>query len=269
MQCVSSGALRSPKLLIVVQIGSFWPVWQWYIARLLDSSDEPWGILALATALAFVLIKGKEAPGQQRTLLAAAGLTVLYCLSYSFVPPLVRGLVAVASLALSTSTLCLGRTVHLGILGLLLLSLPIIASLQFYLGYPVRLLTALASAEIISLTGYPAEAQGTGLFWAGEMVTVDAPCSGIKMLWSALYLNFTLACFGGLSTLRTWLAYLFSLAAVFIGNVLRASILFFTESEIVAAPDWAHQSIGLAVFGGVALAVLSFHGRMREVSYAG
>jgi exosortase/archaeosortase family protein len=258
------GSLSRGMLFLCLQVAAFWPVWRWYAARLTDGSDEPWGVLALVTVLFFLLQKGRlrEAKGIP---LAVSGLFVLiYAAAFPKIPPLGRAVLAVLAIGCLASASCFGRTVHLGMVGLLLLSLPVIASLQFFLGYPVRYLTAIVASKLIGLTGYHVVPQGTCLHWMGEIVSVDAPCSGVRMLWSGLYLNFTLACFTGLDSFRTWLAYAFSVAAIFFGNTIRASALFFTESGIVRGGSWAHQAVGLAVFFMVGLAIVRFHRFIRR-----
>jgi exosortase/archaeosortase family protein len=68
-----------------------------------------------------------------------------------------------------------------------------------------------------------------------------------------------LATWRELNFLTTWLSTSFTLFSVFIGNIFRATVLFFTESGIIDAPDFAHQAIGLIVFAIVATAVFGFH----------
>jgi len=254
-------------LFLGVQIAAFWPVWGWYIARLTDSSDEPWGILALITALIFVALRGhgRELKGMHMAFSSVFVLT--YALTFHMVPPFVRAVLAVLAIGCTLSPARLGRSMHIGIIGLLLLSLPIIASLQFFLGYPVRLLTAIISAKLVGLTGYDVAAHGTCLYWMGEVISVDAPCAGVRMLWSGLYLNFTLACFTGLGSFKTWLTYVFSVIAIFLGNTIRASALFFTETGIIDSPSWSHQGIGVAIFSLVAVSIIVFNrhvGMRRE-----
>jgi exosortase/archaeosortase family protein len=246
-------------MFLCLQLAVFWPVWRWYAARVTDSSDEPWGILALVTALLFLLLKGR--PREVKGIhMAISGLFVLaYAATFPWMPPLGRAVLAVLAIGCLASASCLGRSMHMGILGLLLLSLPIIASLQFFLGYPVRYLTAIVASKVIGLTGYHVVSQGTCLHWMGEIISVDAPCSGIRMLWSGLYLNFTLACFTGLDSFKTWLAYVFSVAVIFLGNTIRATALFYTESGIVPGPEWTHQAVGLAVFSVAGLSIVLFH----------
>jgi exosortase len=251
--------MKRLECLIALQLLAFWPVWKWYIARMSDSSDEPLGLLALGTALFFLIRKGRGYELKTSHMALSSFFMLMYLLTYSSMPALGKAVLAVMAIGCTVSPSRMGRSVHVGIIGLLLLSLPIIASLQFYLGYPVRTLTAIMSSGLIGLTGYEVSAQGTCLYWAGEVISIDAPCTGIRMLWTGLYLNFALACFSEHSSARTWLTHSFSMVAIFLGNVLRSTALFFTESGIVSNPSWAHQGIGLAVFVMIAIAIVMFN----------
>lgn len=246
-------------LFATSQLAAFWPVWVWYVERMSDGSDEPWGVVALITAAFFIFSAQKREQFNPRALLFSAVFAALYTLSFDSVPMLLSAVLAVTALAFGASGFFMGRTINGGVLGLLILSLPIIASLQFYLGYPVRLLTAAVSATMLSGLGYSVDSQGTLLVWAGELVSVDAPCSGIKMLWTGMYLNFTIACINRLGVRNTWLSYVAAAGCVFSGNVIRASVLFFPEAEIISAPGWFHSSAGLVVFAFVAAAIFKFH----------
>ena len=111
---------------------------------------------------------------------------------------------------------------------------------------------------------------GTSLHWLGELIVVDAPCGGIKMLWVGLYLNFTLACFANLSTWHTWVSYSLSTGIIFLGNLLRITALFFVESGIVQAPDQVHVVVGLFSFLIVTILVWYLNAMLkgREVRHA-
>ncbi|HJP94285.1 MAG TPA: hypothetical protein VJ875_20160 [Pyrinomonadaceae bacterium] len=37
-------------LIVGLQLVAFWDVWRWYISRAVDSSDQPWGLLAFIAA---------------------------------------------------------------------------------------------------------------------------------------------------------------------------------------------------------------------------
>lgn len=247
------------KYYFPLQILVFWPIWWWYIQRMLDGSDEPWGVLALLTASIILYFQGRWRPLSQHTLLLCMLFIALYTISFAVSPPLFRGVIAITVLAIALSNAAFAEKLQPGLMGLLLLSLPLIASLQFYGGFPIRVVTAYVSSHFLSLLGYAVDPQGTLLHWRGEIIAVDAPCAGIKMLWSGLFMNFTLATWRNLGFFSTWLSTSVTLCSVFIGNLIRATLLFFTESGIVFAPDFAHEAIGLLVFGMIAMAVITFH----------
>ncbi|MBN8549545.1 MAG: archaeosortase/exosortase family protein [Deltaproteobacteria bacterium] len=241
------------KLAVVIL--AFWPVWSWYWARSMDGSDEPWGILALLTAALFVI---KEARGRLVQIPPAAlAVLAIYGAAYHLLPALLRAALALVCIGLTISPLLSHRKFHLGFCGLLLLSLPIIASLQFYAGYPLRALTGKLVAVLIGITGEQVVAVGTSLLWRGDVLSIDVPCSGIKMLWSGLYVAFTLACFLNLSNSQTWLGYVFSSLTIFVANIARTFVLFFTESRIVPAPQWFHAFAGIATFCVALLVIFS------------
>jgi exosortase len=179
----------------------------------------------------------------------------VYACTYPFLSPLLRGTAAFIALSCLLGAWRFGRALHPGLLGLMLLALPIIPPLQFYIGYPLRLLTAFVSSRLLALNGLAVDAVGTCLDWNGTLVAVDAPCSGVRMLWTGLYLAMMLACFLRLSTLRTIAFTCVAVAVVIAGNVLRTSTLFYIESDILAAPAWAHEGVGGAAFLIVAAAI--------------
>ena len=54
---MSRFALHGVAALLVLQALAFWPVWQWYLRRMVDGSDEPFGVLALLSAIAIILAR--------------------------------------------------------------------------------------------------------------------------------------------------------------------------------------------------------------------
>ena len=257
-------SLASAPGLLLLQALAFWPVWQWYARRMVDGSDEPFGVLALLSAVIIVVARRPFAQPSPGAVAVCALLAAAYLFAYSTMPALFKGALAVLALACVFSAIGYRRALQPAIAGLLLLSLPLLASLQFFGGFPLRFVTTHLVAMGVSLVGWDVSAQGTLLHWAGEVIAVDAPCAGIKMLWSGLFLNFTLAAWADLNLFRTWLGTSLTMLCVFLGNVVRASALFFTESGIVSAPEFAHQGVGIIVFALVALAVISLHGVLRR-----
>ena len=244
----------SRLLPLAALAAAIWPVWQWYASRARDPG-EGWELLSLATAALFVAVRAPAAPCQARTLTLPALLLLTYAATYPFLPPLVRAGIAFASLAAASSALVFGRRLHLPLAGLILLSLPVIASLNFYLGYPLRVVVGTATAALLQMNGFAVLPEGSLLVWNGHSISIDAPCSGVKMLWAGLYLSFALAAFHDLDAGRTAFLASIAVAAVLCANVLRAAALFYVEAQVVRLPgDW-HAAIGLGVFVVAALAL--------------
>ncbi|MBM3225074.1 MAG: exosortase/archaeosortase family protein, partial [Candidatus Tectomicrobia bacterium] len=222
-------------VLLLMQLLAFWPVWPWYVTRMLDGSDEPLGFLALGTVLALCWLQPPQpsSPDQPRLLLWPLLSTLGYVLGYAYLPPLLRAALAMLALGCTLSRYWCGRAYHVGLGGLLLLALPLVASLQFYVGYPLRLVTAALTALLLRLSGFAVYQEGPGLHWGGLTVGVDAPCSGIYMCWTGVYLALTLACVYRLSTWQTWHALAVALVVLVLGNTLRTAALFYPEAGIV------------------------------------
>ncbi len=228
-----------------------WPNVRWYALRLNDGSDEPLGLVALLVAIAFAARASLLELMPRRALgLVCAGL-VAYFFAYAWLPPLVRALWFIPLLALAAAP----RGLAFAWTTLLVLSLPLISSLQFYLGYPLRLITTHLSAMLLNVFGLRVEAQGTTMLWAGERVIVDAPCSGIQMAWSGLFLAAALACWQRLPALDALKLFRTASALVFAANLLRSTALFLTGTQIWRLPSFAHEGIGLALFGATALLI--------------
>lgn len=247
---------RNRLLLIALPLLACWPVWQWMAQRATDGASDPWELLGLATALWFVRQRGSIRGREGVKLALPIGLVVVYAVSFHVLPPMLRAVIAVSALAAVISAACFGRRMHFALWGLLLLSLPIIPSLNFYLGYPLRVLTGSAGAALLQMNGFAVAREGAMLVWNGSTIAVDAPCSGIKMLWTGCYLSCTLAAFQGLGAGRTALLGLLGFVVVVIANILRASALFLVEADIVALPKEWHELVGVAIFALTAIGIM-------------
>ena len=235
---------------------ALWPTGWWMGRRMLDGSDEPLGLLALA-ALGMLLwhCRGRlRAAPRLGWLVLALALAVISTAILGRLPPLLSSLLGLLALGAGLAAF-LPPTVATGpVLGLSLLSLPLLASLQFYAGYPLRVITAEASRWLLA-AGFDVERSGASLRVDGQLVIVDAPCSGVQMLW----LGYFTACVVALHAGRGNAAFLARLPAVSLvvlaGNVLRNSALVAFEAAGRHLPGWAHQAVGLAVLALVCAAI--------------
>ena len=249
----TSEARPAPTAPPIVLVAG-WPVLRWFALRLNDGSDEPAGLVALAAALLFAPWRDALEPLSSRRHATLAYLLVGYCVAFPFAPPLARALIFVVLLGVAAAP----RGFAFAWWMLLALSLPLVATLQFYLGYPLRAVTARICAPLLGLGGSPVVAEGVTLRWAGERVVIDAPCSGLHMLWTGLLIAALAACLLRLPTRAAITLFRQTAFCVFVANVLRATVLFQLETGRWPNPSWAHETVGLALFGGAMGAVLFF-----------
>jgi exosortase len=237
----------------------FWPVWRWYVERLDDGSDEPWALVALLAAVALSWPRqGWRWNARDPLLLAAAALTLLYALLAPFAPPLPRALLAVAALGCCWVSVGGTRDKLPAVTCLLLLSVPVIASLQFYAGYPLRTATAAGATGLLNFFGGEVARLGTSMVEHGRVVVVDAPCSGVRMLWTGTLLCAALAAMRARSGWRAMLLSLgLVLPIVLAANALRAALLFLIETADATPPAWLHPAVGMFTFAIVGALLLA------------
>jgi exosortase/archaeosortase family protein len=235
-------------LILSLQVIAFWDVWRWYVSRAVYSWDQPWGVLALIAAIVFLLASRQPWPQTDRSLLLPTLLVIFYVATYLSFGPLARATVAFTALAVTTSSLRFGKSFHPGLFGLIYLSLPTLPTLQFFGGYPLRVVVAELTAPVLRLSSFAVIPEGTCLNWAGRMIWIDAPCSGIKMLWVGLFLTFLVLCLYELPLLKTLLLLPLVGVVILATNVFRAVALFYIEAGVLNMPSWGHEYAGVIAF---------------------
>lgn len=258
------------KLLAALIFLSFWPVYIWYLARSTDGSDDPLGLLALAACLVSVGLRARnqevQSGGKENFLYLAMFSTILYILSFlsflSFIESSKMVAAGFAVLALTASASALIMPLLAGEYCLALISLPVIASLNFFIGFPLRVLSAKLASISLSLGNISARAEGTMLVFKDKMVSVDAPCSGIKMLWFSIFTAALTASYLKLSPLKTGALLIISVVFSVIANTLRVTALFYLETGLLShestpfSEAFLHQAIGLVVFLILVLSII-------------
>ncbi len=234
--------------LLALLVLALWPHWVWMARRLTDGSDEPWGVLAAITVLLLVAREWRLLTLPSRSALhAAAALAIAAAVAKWTLPPIIAATIAMASLATFLTAARRDRPV-LPLVSLLLLALPVIASLQFYFGYPLRVATAALASPVLHTLGFAAQAQGAALVYEGRTVLVDPPCAGIGMLWVGAYTAALLSYLANAPLRHALRNTAVAALSVFAANVVRNVALFFPEGLDLRWPAWAHPGIGLAAF---------------------
>lgn len=266
-------AFRNSKIiLILLQLIAFWSVWRWYFLRLSTSNDESWGILALLAIIVIIFKNRKENSKISNLNLIIASMFV-FAVTFAFLPPLLRAVIAMTSLTITISGWRFGRKFHFGIWSLFLLSLPIIASLQFYFGFPMRVFIGEATAWLLKLNGLVVFREGVCLHFGEKLIWIDAPCSGIKMLWAGFFLAGLLVTIYNFNLQKTIIAFICAFGIILLGNIFRATGLFYLETEFIKMPDFAHDAIGVSAFiltcTGIAAAILKLRKNVNSATKNG
>ncbi|MET1077821.1 MAG: exosortase Q [Pseudomonas sp.] len=256
----TSWSERTGACWLLLPLLALWPVWLWSARRLGDGSDDPLGLVALLWLLV-ALWRARDTlqPSPRLAWLSLAlCLAALASLPALGLPALLRAVVAVLAVFCGLLAVRRAQQPVLAWLGLAILALPILSSLQFFAGYPLRLVTAQASAGVLGAFGLDVIRQGTTLEVGGRLVMVDAPCSGIQMAWVAYFTACATATWLGLGD-RAFARRLPLLGLMVLGgNILRNTLLVLLESGWFSGPAWAHEAIGLLVFAGVCALVLVY-----------
>jgi exosortase/archaeosortase family protein len=264
-----SSLFDNEAFFLLIQLVAFWNVWQWIAARFLGSGDVPWELIPLIAVVFFSdNSRSKEVHRlSSSALVAAAIFLAAYVGSILVAPPLVRAILAVISVTFIVSPWRFGSRFHLGVFGLLLLSLPLIDSLNFFLGYPMRVIVGEAVAYLLNLQGLDVYREGAILFFGERMISIDAPCSGVKMLWFGSLLATVMSLVLRINNLRLLLVYGLTFIAIILGNILRASALFYVEGGLIESPEWTHSAIGVISFAFTAMMILFIVRKVSDIEW--
>lgn len=259
---------------IALQALALWPHGAYLVTRALDGSDDPLGLLALVAAVALVARQARVLRLQPRLPHLATGIGLALAANAAWVfgaPALAANAVAAIALAAAIGAWWPARQPLGPIAALLLLALPLVASLQFYIGWPLRVVTAELSGAVLQAVGIEAVRSGATLQVEGRLVIVDAPCSGVQMAWLAYAAASVVAAARALRDGSFVRRLPIVGATVLVGNVVRNSVLVALEARPQGLAPAAHEAIGLvclALVCATACGVMAFASRGREVRHA-
>jgi exosortase len=250
------------RAVIVLQLIALLPVLNWFGKRLNDGNDEALGLLTLSLALILAWRERKSLGSDSQSRLVGAGLLVLSVLTLPWLPPMIRAILAVIGIACTY-----GVHRRAGLLGLLLLSLPVAASMQFFTGYPLRVAAAEGAVRLLELFSVVVSRTGTQIELGGRVVGVDPACSGVRLLWHTLAAAMALAAIHRLSWRATCIGGLLAIALVIPANIVRATLLVVQETGHLPEALVNHTGIGLISFSCVLVplwAAISSRARIAE-----
>lgn len=254
-------------LALALLAAAFWESWRWLAQRTWWSPED--AVILVATAgLVLGLAARRIASGRGLAPLPALPLAAAVLAHVALVrlaPPL-----AAASLAVTTSLAAVWIATHderppPAFWGLCLLIMPVLPTLQFFLGYPMRLVSAALTVPLLQLNGIAVTRSGVTLEWRGETILFDAPCSGVTMLWAGLLLLFVVTTIQHASWSELARATFLALRLLLAANVLRAASLFYLETGALPLDATRlHEAVGLAAYGAALLILVIMLQRLRR-----
>jgi exosortase/archaeosortase family protein len=146
---------------------------------------------------------------------------------------------------------------RLAFAGLAVLSLPLLASLQFYVGYPLRVVAATLAGGLLRVAGIAAERSGAALTLDGRLVLVDAPCAGVQMAWLAYFTAFAAAALARTPDVRLLRRMPLIVAGVLAANALRNAVLVGLEARPQGLWPPLHEAIGAGILAMLCAAILA------------
>lgn len=269
--CLNKTSLSWLFLVLLMPIVGYWHAWQWYFNRISASLEEAIGLFAI---FVFIALWAVRFVSQRKVIFKfplwpIAFLLTLYSLSFLLpIPSIVRAALAFLTIFMVIYWASFGKQPPVSFWALIAISLPVVPSLQFYLGYPARLISASLTVPLLQLNGIPVSRSGTNLVWQDQLLQFDAPCSGVTMLWAGLLMTLFVSMVYQFSLLKTAMAIVIACVFVLIGNVLRASSLFYLETGAISFEEpWMHEGIGVAAFLLIAAGILMTLTKFQQWSF--
>lgn len=237
--------LRATPTWILLAAAVF-PTLLWFFRRLDDGSDEPYGLIPLGIALLLALRDRQSIRGDHISRAVGALILLIAVCAIGTLPPMIRAGLSVTGLAAWT-----GLHRKAGMVGLLVLSLPVIASLQFYAGFPLRLAAAEGAVRLLDCAGLVVSRSGVEITLGGAAICVDPACSGVRMLWHACIAAMALAAYHRCSPVHTMAAGVAAVLLVIPANAVRSAWLVLIESGKLGSHPPGHDLVGLVCFTAV------------------
>jgi exosortase len=230
---------------------------RWTIHRLTQSPEEGLSLLftfALLGVLAIPRVTKRRWPYRIDPTLPAVMLMLHAALTLAHAPSIMQSALATTLLAYILYRATHDTAPPAAFWGLIALAMPVLPSLQFVFGYPLRVVSAALTVALLNLQGVPITRDGTYVTVAGQTSQFDAPCSGIAMLWALILVTLMAALITRLSLAKLSLALLLTLTVAIAANALRvASLLYAATMFGETEPPWLHEAVGLAAFALAAL----------------
>ncbi len=136
-------------------------------------------------------------------------------------------------------------------LAFLLLMIPLPAILWNKIAFPLQLIAAKLSAQVVMVMGIPVFREGNILHLSNTSLEVVDACSGLRSLTSLIALSAVFAFLAPFSNMKKWILFFSAIPVAVFVNVIRLSITagmaYWISPE--TAHGFLHDMSGLIIFG--------------------
>ena len=149
----------------------------------------------------------------------------------------------------------------------LILMFPLPMALIESISFPMKMLVAKSSVEVVSLLGIPIVREGFHITIPAGSLLVGNPCSGLRSLIAFLALGAIFSYLSNISIIKKYLLFFLSIPVAILSNVIRTSLLIlishFWGLSAAAPESFWHGASGVFVFI-LGVAALFYIGRFLE-----
>lgn len=153
----------------------FWDAWRLLVGRIGDGAAAIPIILLLA---GFVVTWNRLKPDRLVPVILVCSILVAFIAASILGTAMIKIGAALASIVLVVHRGLRGEKPPFAAIGIGLLALPILPSLDFYLAWPMRQLSAILTAGLLRLNGFSVSVEGVAIAWQDQLLLFDGPCSG-------------------------------------------------------------------------------------------
>ena len=149
----------------------------------------------------------------------------------------------------------------------LILMFPLPMAVIESISFPMKMLVAKSSVEVVSLMGIPIVREGFYITIPTGSLLVGNPCSGLRSLIAFLALGAIFSYLSNISIIKKYLLFFLSVPIAILSNVIRTSLLIlishFWGLSAAAPESFWHGASGVFVFI-LGVAALFYIGRFLE-----
>jgi hypothetical protein len=242
---------------LLVALGA-WPSVMWTGRRLIDSAGDRIGIVALCALMLALWHARPRFDRPPRVALLCIAATLVFATNLApdalpdALPDVLRALIAVFAVIVALASVADRDETVAPYAGMLVLALPLMASIDFHAGYALRIATAESSRWLLSQTGWEVARVGSTVTVDGHFVQVAATSSGAPLAWLGAFIACVVAWMLRVPSVALVMRLPLIAVATLVVNIARNTLLIAADASQVRMTDAMLAAIDLSAGAVVA-----------------